>query len=232
MKFLMLVRKELRETLPWLLLAGLALLVVGAFLLRAEMQFDRPHWAYSRFEPGTTVATPRLLSYYSALSGTAVWLCCVSLALGMVLAVVQFWLPGFTKTWPFLLHRSTGRATILAAKLTAAVAGFGISLGTVWIILYAYASWPGVFPIPPAARIFANGWIYMAWGLVAYLGIVLTGLSSARWYTTKIFGLIFAWMAILAGSDNCTFFWACIIIVFTGIILLAQICNAFLKREY
>ena len=71
MKFLMLVRKELRETLPWLLLAGLALLGVGAFLLRAEMQFDRTHWAYSRLSPGTTVATPRLLSYYSALSGTA-----------------------------------------------------------------------------------------------------------------------------------------------------------------
>jgi hypothetical protein len=145
---------------------------------------------------------------------------------------VQFWLPGFTKTWPFLLHRSTGRATILAAKLTAAAAGFILSLGTAWIILYAYASWPGVFPIPAPARIFANGWIYMASGLVIYLGAVLTGLSRARWYTTRIFGLIFAGAAILRCSVDCTFFWACIIIVITGIILLAQICNAFLKREY
>jgi hypothetical protein len=230
MKFLMLVRKELRETLPWLLLAGLALLVVGAFLLRAEMQFDRAHWAYSQLRPGTTVEPHRLMAY-SVLTDPAVWLYCVSLALGLVLAIVQFWLPGFTRTWPFLLHRSTGRATILAAKLTAAVAGFALSLGTVWTILYVYASTPGVFPIPAAARIYANGWVYMASGLVAYLGATLTGLSQARWYTTRIFGVVFAGVAILGYSVDCTFFWACIIIVCAGVILLAQVCNAFLKRE-
>ena len=231
MKLLMLVRKELRESLPWLLLAGFALFVVGAFLLRAEIQFERANWSYSQLKPGTTIETHRLM-IYSALAGPAAWLYCVSMALGLVLAVVQFWLPGFTKTWPFLLHRSTDRSVILAAKLTAAVAGFGLSLGTAWIILYAYASTPGVFPIPAPARIFANGWIYMAWGLVVYLGAVLTGLSRARWYTTRVFGLVFAGMAILAGAVDCTFFWACIIIVVTGVILLAQVCNAFLKREY
>ena len=231
MKFLMLVRKELRESLPWLLLAGFALFVVGAFLLRAEIQFERANWGYSRLSPGTTVETHWLLTY-SVLTGPAVWLYCVSLALGLVLAVVQFWLPRFTRTWPFLLHRSTDRSVILAAKLTAAVAGFALSLGTAWIILYAYASTPGVFPIPAPGRIFANGWIYMAWGLVVYLAAALAGLSRARWYTTRIFGLVFAGLAILAGSVDCTFFWACIIIVVTGIILLSQVCNAFLKREY
>ena len=231
MKFSMILRKELRESLPWLLLAGFALFVVGAFLLRAEIQFERANWGYSRLTPGTTVETHWLMTY-SVLTGPAVWLYCVSLALGLVLAVVQFWLPGFTKTWPFLLHRSTDRAVILAAKLTAAVVGFGLSLGTAWIILYAYASMPGVFPIPAPARIFANGWIYMASGLVAYLGTALAGLSTARWYTTRIFGLVFAGLAVLAYAVDCTFFWACIIIAFTGIILLAQVCNTFLRREY
>jgi len=232
MKFVMLLRKELRESLPWLLLAGIALFLVGIFLLRAEIRFERAYWGYSQLKPGTTVETHWLMTD-SVLTGPAVWLYCVSLALGLVLAVVHFWLPGFTKTWPFLLHRSSDKVVVLAAKLTAATAGFVLSLGTAWIILYAYAARPGVFPIPAPARIFAGGWVYMALGLVAYLGTALTGLSRARWYTTRIFGLIFAGLAILAASlFDCSLFWACIIIVFTGVILLAQVCNTFLKREY
>ncbi|MHC4743597.1 MAG: hypothetical protein ACYS8Z_16910 [Planctomycetota bacterium] len=230
MKFLMLLRKELRESLPWLLLAGIAVFVIGVFLLRAEAQLDRTQWTYSRLKPGMTVESHWLLTY-SVLTGPAVWLLCVSPALGLVLAVVQFWVPGFTKTWPFLLHRSADRVTILGAKLTAAFAGFVLSLGAAWIILYAYGSRPGVFPIPVPAKIFANGCVYILLGLLAYLGTALTGLSRARWYTTKIFGLVFV-VLIFPLACSFTLFWACVIIMLGIVILLAQVSNTFLKREY
>ena len=230
MRFMALFRKELRESLPWLLLAGIALLAVGVFLLRAEAQVDRTTWGYSRLKPGSAVETHWLL-VYSVLTGPAVWLLCVSLGLGLALAVVQFWVPNFTKTWPFLLHRSIDRAAILGAKLAAAVAAFLLSLGAAWIILYFYASRPGVFTIPAPARIFANGWIYILLGLVGYLGATLTGLSRARWYTTKIFGLVFA-AAIVLFAASCTLFWAFAAIIFAIAVLLAQVANEFLKREY
>lgn len=230
MKFLMLLRKELRESLPWLLLAAIGVFVVGVFLLRAEAHFDRAQWNYSRLKPGSAVESYYLMTY-SVLTSPSILLLCVSLGLGLVLAAVQFWVPGFTKTWPFLLHRSADRTTIVGAKLTAAVAGFALSLGVAWIILYAYGSRPGVFTIPVAARIFYNGWVYILLGLLAYLGTALTGLSRARWYTTKIFGLVFVALTVpLAAS--CTLFWSCVITTVGIVILLAQVFNTFLKREY
>jgi len=230
MRFMALFRKELRESLPWFLLAGIAVFVVGSFILRAEAQVDRTSWGYSRLQPGAVVETHWLL-VYSVLTGPAIWLLCASLALGLILAVVQFWVPGFTKTWPFLLHRSTDRVAILGAKLAAALATFLLSLGAAWIILYFYASRPGVFAIPAPARIFANGWIYILLGLVGYLGATLTGLSRARWYTTKIFGLVFAAVIILFAA-SCPMFWAFVVIIFAIAVLLAQVANEFLKREY
>ena len=41
MRFLALLRKELRESLPWLLLAGLLLLGVGLLAAHSEARFAR-----------------------------------------------------------------------------------------------------------------------------------------------------------------------------------------------
>ena len=144
---------------------------------------------------------------------------------------MQFWVPGFSKSWPFLLRRSADRVVILVAKLAAAVAAFLLSVGAAWIILYFYASRPGVFTIPAPARIFGNGWVYILLGLIAYLGAALTGLSRARWYTTRIFGLIFAGLVVITAS-GCTLFRAYLITAFGIVVLLAQVFNEFLKREY
>ena len=231
MRFLALLRKELRECLPWLLLVAIAFFALGGFFLRAEA-YDRSHyWRYSRISAGTTVSHYDL-TYFPILKGTGPWLFLSSIGLGLVLGVRHFWIPHFTRTWPFLLHRSVSRKTILAAKLTAAAIAFVISLGTVWVALYWYASRPEVFAVPPTFRVFIEGWIFIMLGLVVYLGTALSGLSTANWYTTKIFGLALATVIIVTTLSQWTLVGVFTVIAVSAVILLSQIIDTFAKREF
>ena len=232
MRFSTLLRKELRECLPWMLLAAIVFLALGGFFLRAEIHYRNPRWHYSRLSPGTIVE-PSLFTYYSILGVTGPLLLLSSIGLGLVLGIRQFWIPHFTRTWPFLLHRSVSRKTILAAKLTVALIAFVISLGPIWIGLYWYANRPPeVFPIPQTPRVFIEGWIFIMLGLVAYLGTALSSLSTAKWYTTKIFGLVFAAFVILTTFPQCSLVWVFTVIAVSVAILLSQIFDTFLRREF
>ena len=230
MRFSTLLRKELRECLPWMLLAAIVLLVFGGFFLRAEAYYESDRH-YSRLSPGTAVDYYRL-TYYPILNVTGPWLFFLSIGLGLVLGVRQFWIPHFTRTWPFLLHRSVSRKTILAAKLTAGTIAFVISLGAIWVGLYWYACRPEVFQIPPTFRVFIEGWIFITLGLVAYLGTALSSLSTANWYTTKIFGLAFATVIIVTTLSQCTLAGIFTAIAVSAAILLSQIFDTFLRREF
>jgi len=230
MRFSALLRKELRECLPWMLLAAIAFLAVGGFFLRAEAYYGGYRY-YSRLSPGTAVDYYRL-TYYPILNITGSWLFFSSIGLGLVLGVRHFWIPHFTRTWPFLLHRSISRKSILAAKLSAGTIAFVISLGPVWIGLYWYANRPEVFAIPQTVRVFIEGWIFITLGLVAYLGTALSGLSTANWYTTKIFGLVFATFIIVTTLSQWTLVGIFAVIAVSVAILLVQIFDTFLRREY
>ncbi|MCK4293241.1 MAG: hypothetical protein KAY65_08590 [Planctomycetes bacterium] len=232
MKFLMLLRKELRESMPWLLLAAIVVFAISGLLLRELARSDhRLTWRHSQLVAGQTVS-PYLLTQDSALIGPIALLFTASLGLGLVLGVRHFWIPDFTRTWPFLLHRSVARSTVLASKLVAATIGLFVSLGTVWIALYWYASQPELFSVPAPVRIFIDGWIYIVLGLMVYLATALTALSRARWYTTKIFALAFATLVLFGAIFQSTVLWAFVIIVAGTVILLLQIIETFLKREY
>lgn len=231
MKFLVLMRKELRESLPWILLVGIGLLAVGGLMLRMETRMDRHGWRYSQLSPGAPVSTYQL-TRHSALTLPGVWLLVASIGLGLALGVRHFWMPHFTRTWPFLLHRSVPRISILGAKLAAAVVGFVASLGVVWIVLYWYASRPQIFPVPVPVRVFVEGWVFIVMGLAVYLATALTGLSRARWYTTKIFGLAFATLIFFVTVLQWSIVWAFSGIIVSIVILLSQVIGSFLNREY
>jgi hypothetical protein len=109
---------------------------------------------------------------------------------------------------------------------------FVISLGPVWIGLYWYACRPEVFPIPQTPRVFIEGWIFIMLGLVAYLGTTLSGLSTAKWYTTKIFGLAFATIVIVTTFSQWSLVWAFAVIAISVVILLSLIFDTFLRREF
>jgi len=231
MRFSALLRKEFRESLPWLLLAAIVFFAFGGFCLREKAYQAGRNWDYSHLSPGSLVE-PYWLTLSSPLAATGMWLLLTSIGLGLSLGIRHFWIPYFTGTWPFLLHRSANRKTILAAKLTAATIAFIISLGTLWVCLYWYANRPELFTIPQTARIFIEGWILIALGLIAYLGTALSGLSTAKWYTTRIFGLAFATVIIIAIFAQWRLAWAFVMIIAGVFILLSQIISLFLNREF
>jgi len=235
MRFLALSRKELRESLPWLLLAGLLLLGVGLLILRSEARFarmDKQHWSSRQaLGPGEVVNTYALVRS-PHLTMVAMWLAFIGPGLGLVLGVCHFWVPLFARTWSFLLHRSTSRMSILGAKLAAAILGLLISLGLVWTGLYWYACRPGLLPIPEPIQILIVGWVYIAIGLVVYMGTALSALSTARWYTTRIFGLAFAALAAFVILLQWHLGWVLVLTVLAIAILFVQTVAAFLSREY
>ena len=230
MKFLMLLRKELRESLPWILLAAIALLAIGGMALRHNILSGWTGGSYSDISPGEPV-NPHRFVRYSPLWMPGSILFSISITLGLALGVQHFWMPHFTRTWPFLLHRSAGKMSILGAKLTAAAIGFIVPLGAVWLALYWYACRSNALDVQVPARAFIDGLILIAFGLVVYLGTALAGLSRAKWYTTKAFGLAFATVVFFQIVQS-VLFWVCVTIVVGIMILLSQVVDTFLKREY
>ena len=85
--------------------------------------------------------------------------------------------------------------------------------------------------IPPAFRNFIEGWIFIALGFVTYLGTALVGLSKARWYTTKIFGLGFATLVFFM-IFHWKLSWVFATLIIGAVILLSQITYTFLNREF
>ncbi len=221
MRFSTLLFKELRECLPWMLLAAIVFIAVTGVLIQTETYSTNNSYRYSRLSPGTTVSGYQF-TFYPAMNQTGPWLFVVSVGLGLALGIRQFWIPNFTRTWPFLLHRSVNRNTILATKLTAASIAFACSIVPVWIGIYWYATRPEVFVIPPTFRFFIEGWIFIILGFVTYLGTALSGLSTAKWYTTKIFGILFV-VAFFMTLSMWTLAGFLVAFIFSAAILLMQI---------
>ena len=230
MRFLTLMWKEFRESLPWLLLATIVLLAMGGFTLRLETQNQRHNWYYSQITPGETVDAYRLIQY-SVLTVPGAWLFIISIGLGLALGIRQFWMAYFTKTWAFELHRSVSRATILSAKLCTTLLALCLTVGMVWTIFYYYSCRPGLFIMPPPFRIFIEGWIFIALGFVAYLGAALVGLNKARWYTTKIFALAFA-AIVLFTILHWKLSWVFTAMIIGAVMLLSQVIYTFHNKEF
>ena len=109
---------------------------------------------------------------------------------------------------------------------------FVVSLGLIWIALYWYANRPQVSTIPQRFRFFIEGWILIALGFVAYLGTALSGLSTARWYSTRIFGMAFAAIVIVVTFAQWRLGSAFAVIIIGCLILLSQVADTFSKREF
>jgi len=232
MRFSALLRKEFRECLPWMLLAAIILLAIGGFSLRQAQLQGWYDWSERYFSSRSVTETYDLQYRRCPLQLIGPLLLLTSIGLGLVLGVRHFWIPSFTRTWPFLIHRSVDRTTIIWAKLAAAIISFLISLGAIWAALYSYSCDPERFTMLPIKRVFIEGWVFILLGLVVYLGTALAGLSTARWYTTKIFGLAFATLIIFAAILEWRLGWAFAAIVIGAVILLSQITDTISNREF
>jgi len=231
MKFIALFKKDLRECLPWMLLAGVVLLLFGSMILHYSSKGWWEHYRVWSGDKGSIInaySLPQRVPLYDI----SPLLFCLPLALGLVLGVRQFWIPGFDKTWAFCLHRSVPRSAVLWSRFGAAVLSLVLGLGTIWTLLYVYATQPGVFPIPPIPDTLRAGWIFILLGLVAYCGTVLSGLSRVRWYTTRLFGIVFVVFILIACLVQ-TNLLHCFLFILLGLaILVSQIIYTFLNREF
>ena len=133
MKFLALLKKELREALPWFLLAAVVLIFFGSISIRTYSQSWRDR--YEVWHQGPSPQYPDLNIYQLRaqpfLRDAATVLFCTSIGLGLILAARQFLVPIFLKTWAFTIHRSISKAAILWAKFTAAIIALILSCGII-----------------------------------------------------------------------------------------------------
>lgn len=229
MKFIALFKKELREALPWLILAVAILLIFGGIMLLVNIRAGG-YDGYRSVDPDRI--SSHELTRRMPLSGVGGFLFLSTIVLGLALAVRQFWMPGFSKTWAFEIHRSVPRTSILLAKFSAATVAFIFGPGLVWTLFYLYAARPGTFPIPLRGQIFAEGWVLMLVGFILYFGVALSGLSRAKWYSTKMIGLAFSAFMITWAMVQMSFIGCLLMYAIGLLVLVPQITYAILNREF
>ncbi len=229
MRFLALLKKELRECLPWAVSAAALLLIFGSLMLRPGPEY-RLEYQYRVFERYSEVYGYDFVKYPIGDVGGLVFI--LAVGLGLALGVRQFWVADFKGTWGFTLHRSTRRTTILATKICAGLISLIAAIGLVWSYLYWRANLPDCLLVPPSKRHFIEGWLTVGIGLMFYLGAGLTGLSKAKWYTTKVMGLGFALWMLVTFTVQWTLGWSFGTLAIAVVVLLYLMWETFLKREF
>ncbi len=215
-----LLKKDLRECLPWLLPVLLILLAVGV-------------------EETTTRSWERTWSPYggyglwvrpdSRVCATAGVLFVGTLLLAGILAVRQFLIPSVSGEWGFLLHPA-GRRTVLRSRLTTGLVSL-LSLGGVWTGVFMRTLSPGVLQAPPPIDALAVGWVSVGWGCVFYLAVSLAVLVGGAWWGRKSAPLAFALIALLAALGlGITAAGVTAVVAFA--LLLPQLLWEFNAREF
>ena len=226
MKFLTLLKKELQESgllmiLVLLVFTILADLIIRDFSLSGGdgYRYYVSHGYYRLFHDSYANGVGTILTFSS-------------IVLGLTLGVLHFWMPSFTRTWSFFIHRSVPRMTILSSKLLCAVLAFGICLGIPWIWAHGYLNHVQTTGFPPNPRVLWEGWLFIGWGFAVYLGTALIALSTARWYTTRLFGAILAFISFLWLMTLSSLWAALGLLVITLILLLAQLTHTFSRKSF
>ena len=229
MRFLILLKKELRESVPWIVLAVLSLLSISWFMIRMKT-FDLGRWHYN-VPPNGTMISQHMIFRTDILQESAVLMFFTSLGLGLILGIRHFWVPGFTGTWQYLIHRSVSRTVIVTAKLAAA-AILMLCLLMAWLLLARYTHASGRVIIPPESGIVGLGIYYTCLGFIVYLGTALCALTRARWYTTRMFGLLFIFIMFLLILSQTSIVFVLFSTVFIFAVLIVQVYVTFLQKEF
>ncbi len=196
MKYAALLIKELRECLPWVLLASLFLFLFGFLILYSNSYYRQDPMISWYEEPGREINEYQLVQL-SLLSDIGPLLLCTCLGLGIALGVRQFWFSWFSRTWAFLLHRNLSRSSVLWIKITAAVLCFALPILGIWTLLFLYVFFVVDYSPPPMFRIWLEGIFFIVLGGIPYLATGLCSALDTKWYTTRLFPLGFATGAVL-----------------------------------
>ena len=230
MRFLALLKKELREAVPWIILSLIILFVISWFIIRT-MAVYRGHEYYVGMLPNGKIIDQHMIFRTDVIQGPAVLMFFISIGLGLVLGFRHFWMPGFTGTWQFLIHRSITRPAIISAKL-ATTAIIMLCLSLAWLLIAGIAGKTERIIIPPESGIVGLGVFYAYLGFIVYMGTALCAITKARWYTTRMFGLFLVFIMFVAILPQTSFAYAFFITVVFFAVLIVQIYGIFLQREF
>ena len=100
MKFLALVKKELRECLPCILLAFIVFLFFGIMILRVQIHHYSEYYRWYRVagrEAGSVIDGFTFIRQ-NPLSELGLLLLCCSIGLGLLLGAMQYWLGFFRRS--------------------------------------------------------------------------------------------------------------------------------------
>jgi len=230
MKFLALLKKELRESLVPMVLAMMLFVLVAGLMVR-----DFAHKGgndYQDYERRNRSGYQNELFHSYPLREIISILIPTSVGLGIALGILHFRVPKITQTWPFLLHRSVSKEAILLSKLLCSLIVLGLALGVPWSWTYLHVNHIKTTGFPTQPQVLWEGWLYiLLLGSTCYIGTALSVLSTARWYTTRFFGLAFVPLLLTVIIHQPKIATAFALMVLGIAILLAQLFTAFSLKE-
>lgn len=229
MKFFTLLKKELRDSLPWIFFVIILLFAISWFMISMKA-YSLRNWPYSPIKNGTIVGLDNIFRE-DILLESAVLMFFLSILLGLALGYTHFWMPFFRKTWQLLIHRSVTRSAIIASKLSAAAIVM-ICLSLAWLLLAGSAGMSRRVIIPPDSGIVRLGVFYAFLGFIVYMATALCALTKARWYTTKLLGLFFGFVIYIIIISQAYISRALFISILAFIVLIVQLYQTFIKREF
>jgi hypothetical protein len=107
-----------------------------------------------------------------------------------------------------------------------------LCLSLAWLLLAGITGISERIIIPPDSGIVGLGIFYAYLGFIVYMGTALCAITKARWYTTRMFGLFFVFIMFLAILPQTSFVHAFFITVIFFVVLIVQIYEIFLQREF
>ncbi len=230
MKYVALMKKEMRENMMWGIFAAVVFTLLATFIMslifKTEQIFSSYNWNWKNESLNIVWWNMRFRNPFGAIGA---WLFFISIGLGLILAVRQFWMPNFSRTQSFELHRPVNKGWILSAKLLSAMLIMAVSVGGVWCVFYQIGH--RVFPSILTKNVLVQGWMFIAFGYVIYLCLAVCGLDKSKWYATKMVPMLLAIFFLIMIFTQAQIYMVMTIIGCAIAVLLAQVASLFLSRD-
>lgn len=225
------IRKEFWHTKFWMLIT---LAIIFAFSLLAYTTISQ-FKSWNLFDNQDANSTVYLFYFYHDTAVLNITLfggifMFGAAILGILIGISQFWVPFFTNTWKFTLHRPIKRSSILSVMLFNAAIIFALIIGGSWSFLWLNAALE--FDVYPSKSELAQGWLFALEGFMIYLAIALTALNCYRWFTIKLYPLMFVLISLGMIWSTATFLAAISLAAIYFAVILPLLYYEFEKREF
>jgi len=226
------IRKELWHNKLWMALT-LAFILLFTTIIYKDRSVDMKYPTTRDYSENSEIQIWTLYNISSEVveirSFSAIYFFAAA-GLGILIGINQFWVQFFTNTWKFTLHRPIQRGKMLALMLVSAAFMIALIAGGGWTVLWFKAR--SAFELPPTTTALAEGWLFTLEGFMVYLAVALAAVSQERWYTTKLYPLLFVLFGWIVMWTNITFTAAFITAGIYMAIVIPLIYRKFETREF